>query len=70
MVDFTETFWLTVLATGAGIIGLIIKKMASSKCDDISCCGVHIHRRVELENNDDSSEEEKSSNNKMSFAKI
>ena len=53
MTEFTETFWLTILGTGAGIIMLIIKKMASSKCDDISCCGIHIHRRVELENNDD-----------------
>jgi len=37
----------------------VIKKMASSKCDEISCCGVHIHRRVDLESNDDISEEEK-----------
>ena len=49
MTDFTETFYLTILGTGAGIIMLIIKKMAASKCDDISFCGVHIHRRVELE---------------------
>jgi len=53
MTDFTETFWLTVLGTGAGIIMLIIKKMSASKCDDISCFGIHIHRRVELENIDD-----------------
>ena len=57
--DFTETFWLTVLATAAGIIGLVIKKMAQSKCDEISFCGVHIHRRVDLETNDDISEEDK-----------
>ena len=49
MVDLSETFWLTLMATGAGILGLVIKKMAASKCDDISFCGVHIHRRVELE---------------------
>ena len=53
MTEFTETFWLTVLGTGAGIVMLIIKKMAASKCDDISCLGIHIHRRVELENIDD-----------------
>ena len=57
--DFTETFYLTILATGAGILTLIIKKMSQSKCDDISCCGIHIHRRVDLETNDDSSEEDK-----------
>ena len=52
MTDFTETFWLTVLGTGAGIVMLIIKKMASSKCDEITCCGIHIHRRVDLEHDD------------------
>jgi len=53
MVDLSETFWLTLMATGAGIVGLIIKKLSASKCDDISCFGIHIHRRVELENIDD-----------------
>ena len=52
MVDLSETFYLTVLATGSAILALIIKKISSSKCDEISCFGVHIHRKVELENND------------------
>jgi len=68
--DFTETFWLTVLATGAGIMGLIIKKMAASKCDDISCCGIHIHRRVDLENDDDSTDGGGESKSKINLAKI
>jgi len=61
MVDLSETFWLTLMATGAGILGLVIKKMAASKCDDISFCGVHIHRRVELEtdNDEESASEQK-----------
>jgi len=59
MTELSEVFWMTVLATSAGVLGLVIKKMASSKCDEISCCGVHIHRRVDLESNDDVSEEEK-----------
>jgi len=59
--DLSETFWLTVLATAAGIIGLVIKKMAQSKCDEIKCWGIKIHRRVDLEMNDDISEEDKSS---------
>ena len=59
--DLSETFWLTLMATGAGVIGLIIKKMSQSKCDEINCWGIKIHRRVDLEMNDDSSEEDKSS---------
>ena len=52
MVDLSETFWLTLMATGAGILGLVIKKISSSKCDEINCFGIRIHRKVELENND------------------
>jgi hypothetical protein len=59
MIEFTETFWLTVLATGAGILGLIIKKISSSKCDEISCFGVHIHRVVSLEHDDIETQESK-----------
>lgn len=50
--DLSETFWLTLMATGAGILGLVIKKISSSKCDEISCWGIHIHRKVELEKDD------------------
>ena len=35
--------------------------MSQSKCDEINCWGIKIHRRVDLEMNDDSSEEAKSS---------
>ena len=47
-----QVFWMTVMASAVGILGLIIKKISSSKCDEISCCGIHIHRRVELEKDD------------------
>ena len=59
MVDLSETFWLTLMATGAGILGLIVKKLSASKCDEVSCLGVHIHRRVELEKDDRESQESK-----------
>jgi len=49
MVELSETFFLTVLATGAAIFGLIIKKLASSKCDTIELCGMKIHRNIEVE---------------------
>jgi hypothetical protein len=50
--ELSETFYLTLMATGAGILGLIIKKISASKCDEINCWGIHIHRRVELEKDD------------------
>ena len=56
MTDLSETFWLTLMATGAGVLGLIIRGLMRSKCDEVSCFGVHIHRKVELEINDIESE--------------
>ena len=63
MTDLSETFWLTMMATGSGIMALIIRGLMRSKCDEISCCGIHIHRRVELELNNDIESDEKSSKN-------
>ena len=51
--ELSETFYLTVLATGSAILALVIKKISSSKCDEISCWGMHIHRKVELEKDND-----------------
>ena len=61
MTDLSETFFITVLGTGAGILGLIIRAMSRSKCDEISFCGLHIHRRVDLENDDIESKANESS---------
>jgi hypothetical protein len=52
MVELSETFYLTLMATGAGILGLVIKKLSASKCDEVSFWGIHIHRRVEMETSD------------------
>ena len=49
MVELSETFYLTLMATVTGILGLVIKKLSASKCDEVSCWGIHIHRRVEME---------------------
>ena len=49
--ELSETFYMSVLASGCAILALIIKRMSASKCDEISCFILHIHRRVELEEN-------------------
>jgi len=52
MTELSETFWLTLMATGSAIVALIIKKLSSSKYDEVSCFGIRIHRKVELEEED------------------
>ena len=56
MTDLSETFFLTLMGTGAGILGFIISGLMRSKCDEVSCFGFHIHRKVELEITDIESE--------------
>ena len=67
MVELSEAFWMAVLATGAGIIGLVIKRISASKCDEISMCGIHIHRRVDLEHDIPEEEEKKSEINRTAI---
>ena len=50
--ELSESFWLTLLATSAAVMGIIVKKLSTSKCDEISCWGIRVHRRVELEQDD------------------
>ena len=52
MTDLSETFYMTLVSTGAVILGLVIRAMSRSKCDEISFCGVRIHRKVEFEVDD------------------
>ena len=56
MAELSETFYLTMMATGSGLLALIIRTLMKSKCDEVSCFGFHIHKKVELEINDIESE--------------
>jgi hypothetical protein len=49
---FDNTFFLAVGGILAGTIALIIKTMMRSRCDDVTVCCVHVHRRVDLETNE------------------
>ena len=49
MTELSEGFWMGVLATSAGVLGLIIRALGRSKCDQIEMCGLKIHRDVASE---------------------
>ena len=46
---FDSAFWLTSLGIFAGVLTLAIKSCLSSKCSQVSCCGIRCIRDVELE---------------------
>ncbi len=38
-----------IIATSAGLCGLVIRYLFYSKCDKVDCCCCHIHRMVNNE---------------------
>jgi hypothetical protein len=46
---YSEGFWITLAGLIFGFLGLTIRACLKSKCDDVACCGIHIHRAVEVE---------------------
>jgi len=46
----SEIFYTLVLTSSVGFCLALIKILAKSRCDEITCCGCRIHRNVMLEN--------------------
>jgi hypothetical protein len=49
MADYSEGFYITIGGMFIGFLGLTIRYAFRSKCDEVSCCGCHIHRAVDVE---------------------
>ena len=56
---FNDVFWISVATLTFSFLGVVIKSMLASKCDNVNICFglLTIHRRVELE------QEQQSTNN-------
>ena len=56
---FNDVFWISVATLTFSFLGIVIKSMLASKCDNVNICFglLTIHRRVELE------QEQQSTNN-------
>ncbi len=50
MVELSETGLISVLTIVSAIIGLSLRMCLKSKCDQVDCLCLKIHRNVELEN--------------------
>ena len=49
----SETFWVSFVTIGSGLIASAIAVCYKSKCSDISFCGVSIKRNVNVEMKED-----------------
>lgn len=49
----SEGFWVFLVGTSAGIIGVILKLCYDSKCSDIECCCIKIKRDISSEVDDE-----------------
>ena len=58
---FNDVFWISVATLTFSFLGVVIKSMLASKCDNVNICFglLTIHRRVELE------QEQHSTNNQQ-----
>jgi hypothetical protein len=58
---FNDVFWISVATLSFSFLGVVIKGMLPSKCDNVNICfGLFkIHRVVELENQININEERK-----------
>jgi len=49
MIDYSEGFYISICTLVIGFLGLTIKQCLASKCDNVVCCCLKIHRAVDLE---------------------
>ena len=49
---FTEMFWSFMITSIIACILALAQYIFKSKCDNIECCCIKIHRSVELETNE------------------
>ena len=60
-----QVLYLSVITIGVGLITLIIKSVSRSKCDELKCGCIKIHRNVELEEKFDELELNKKDSEKV-----
>jgi hypothetical protein len=47
--ELTEIFWTIFVATTSALVFGLVKACLKSKCDEVSCCCIKIHRNIEAE---------------------
>lgn len=49
MAELTETFWVAFIATISAMFGLSLRMCLRSRCDQVDCLCLKVHRAVDLE---------------------
>lgn len=50
---FSEAFYVGLVGGGFAFLGLLVRYAYKSKCSEISLCGIHIKREIEVEAQED-----------------
>ena len=58
----SEVFYMSLMTVSAGLLIKLASLAYKSKCSEISCCGISIKRRVDLETADEPVETPKINN--------
>jgi hypothetical protein len=50
--ELTEIFWTIFVATASALVFGLVKACLKSKCDEVSCGCIKIHRNITAEENE------------------
>ena len=60
--ELTEVFWTIFVATASALVFGLVKACLKSKCDEVSCCCIKIHRNIDAEEEEHKFDDEHNQN--------
>lgn len=58
MTELSEAFYITLVATFSAMFGLTLRMCLRSRCDQVECGCIKIHRQTDLESQEQTQQQE------------
>lgn len=58
MTELSEAFWITFVATISAMFGLTLRMCLRSRCDQVECLCLKIHRQTDLESQEQTQQQQ------------
>lgn len=58
MTELSEAFYITLVATFSAMFGLTLRMCLRSRCDQVECGCIKIHRQTDLESQEQTHQQE------------
>lgn len=70
MTELSEAFYITLIATFSAMFGLTLRMCLRSRCDQVECGCIKIHRQSDLESQEQTQEQQQNRQLASSSEKI